>query len=134
VQVLSGAFRQCETVKADGNRCRARALPNRPHCAFHDETTREAQSAGRRAGGRKRSRPAATFAADTADAGLSTVAEATKFLGRVANATAKGLLDPRVTNAVVYTVATLVNALAKSDLEERIKRIEEQLAQRKNRT
>jgi hypothetical protein len=56
------------------------------------------------------------------------VAEATAFLGLVANRTARGELDPKVCNATVYAVATLVNAILRGDHEERLRRVEQALA------
>jgi hypothetical protein len=125
---VASDFRQCETIKPDGERCRGRALPGRPHCTFHDSTTRRAQAEGRRAGGRRRCKPPATLSPDEPDAPLSTVAEATSFLARVANATAKGVMDPRVTNATVYAVSALVNGLLNGDIETRLTAIEARLA------
>ena len=125
-----GASHRCSFARPDGSRCGANALrgSDPPLCFFHSPDAKRARGEARRTGGRKRSRPAATLPPGEPDAGLGTVAQATAFLARVANATARGVMDPRVTNATVYALSTLVNALLKGDHEERLRRVEEALA------
>ncbi len=45
----------CESTRADGSPCRARALPDRTQCWAHDGSTRELAHAARRRGGTNRS-------------------------------------------------------------------------------
>ena len=118
--------RRCEATKADGSPCRAAALPGRPHCLFHDPGSREARAAGRTAGGKNRSRPAAVLP-DGPDADLSTVPAVVAYLGRIANATAKGQVDPRVSNATVYAVATLLRALQPDDTARQVEELRKEL-------
>ena len=130
---MAGEFRQCEQVKGDGTQCRGRALPDRPHCAFHDVSTREAQAAGRRAGGRKRCQPAAVLSPGP-DVPLATVPDVTAFLGRIANRTARGELDAKASNATVYALSVLLRSFSQGDIEQRLAAIEEQLrATKENR-
>jgi hypothetical protein len=117
---------RCEATKADGSPCRAAALPGRPHCLFHDPDSREARAAGRTAGGKNRSRPAAVLP-DGPDADLSTVPAVVAYLGRIANATAKGQVDPRVSNATVYAVATLLRALQPDDTARQVEELRKEL-------
>ncbi len=48
-------MRQCETIRANGEPCRAQALPDRNQCWAHDGSTRERANAARRLGGTNRS-------------------------------------------------------------------------------
>lgn len=118
---------QCEGVKVDGSKCQAKALPGRPHCVFHDPATAEARAAGRRAGGKRRSRPAAVLPLEEPDADLGTVEGVAAFLGRCVNAVAKGRLDPKVGNCVGLLAGQLMRALADGDIERRLKDLEEKL-------
>jgi hypothetical protein len=128
VDATDAADARCEFIRPDGRRCRARPRTGRPYCFAHDPESQEARAAACRAGGQQRSRRAATLPDTEPDAELGTVADVCRFLGRIANGTAKGKIDARVANAVTYTLTSLANAIAKSDLEERLRRVEEQLA------
>jgi hypothetical protein len=97
-------------------------------CYFHNPDVAQARRAARQRGGVTRGRRSVVLPADEPDAPLATVADVTAYLGRVANATAKGLLEPKVSNATVYALSTLVNAILKGDHEERLRRVEQALA------
>ena len=45
----------CETIRSNGERCRAQALPDRPGCWAHDPGSREKADEARRRGGVNRS-------------------------------------------------------------------------------
>ncbi len=45
----------CETIRSNGDRCRAQALPSRPKCWAHDPGSREKADEARRRGGANRS-------------------------------------------------------------------------------
>ena len=45
----------CETIRSNGERCRAQALPDRPGCWAHDPGSREKADEARRRGGANRS-------------------------------------------------------------------------------
>lgn len=52
----------CDALTAAGEPCRGTALPGRPQCFAHDESTAEARAAGRERGGRNRSTVARRYA------------------------------------------------------------------------
>jgi hypothetical protein len=118
----------CSATKRDGSPCRTPALTGKPHCAFHDESVAERRAAGRKKGGVKSHRPPAVLPEDTPDAPLTTISEVCQLLGRVANLVLRGQVDARVANASVYALSTLAGTLAKSDLEQRLARVEQMLA------
>jgi hypothetical protein len=111
---------QCEATTAGGQRCRTLALPGKTCCIFHSPEHAEARAAGRREGGRRRSRPAAVAPADTPDAPLGTVGEVVAFLGRLVNEMHTGRLDVRVGNGCVYGCAALLRALQPGEIEREI--------------
>ena len=120
-------FRQCVQVKADGTRCRGRALDGKEHCPFHDSSTQAAQAAGRRAGGRKRCQPAAVLPAGP-DVPLGTIPDVVAFLGSLANKAAKGLLDPKTVNATTYVLSTLLRALEPGEIGRQVEELRAEVA------
>jgi hypothetical protein len=118
----------CSATKRDGSPCRTPALPGKPHCAFHDESVAERRAAGRRKGGVKSHRPPATLPDTEPDAPLTTIAEVAALLGRVTNLVLKGVIDPKIANSAVYSLATLASTLTKSDWEQRLCKIEDVLS------
>ncbi len=48
-------MRQCETIRSNGEPCRAQALPDRSQCWAHDPGCRDLAHAARRKGGANRS-------------------------------------------------------------------------------
>jgi hypothetical protein len=119
----------CQATTATGEPCRAQALPGARFCVFHDPAHAEARAAGRKAGGKRRSQPAAVLPADTADAPLTSVPEVVAVLADTINQMRTGRLDVRVGNGVTYACATLLRALQPDEAaklaEELRRRIEE---------
>ena len=121
---------QCEQLKANGGRCKAKALPGSDYCVFHNPEQAEARADGRRRGGLSRSRKAAVLTPDTPDAPLGTMQEVVAFLGATANRVAKGVLDVKVGNCLALLCGQLVRALEKGNLEARLEALEAVLKQR----
>jgi hypothetical protein len=118
---------QCEHVRPDGRRCRARARAHSRYCFAHDPDLAARRAAGRRAGGRKRSQKAAVLPAGTPDAPLGSIGQVCELLATSINQVRRGQLDTKVANAVGYLASVLVKALSESDMEARINRLEELL-------
>jgi hypothetical protein len=103
--------RQCAFVKADGSRCRARALAGKDRCFFHSEATAGARTEARKRGGKTRSKPAAVLGPEAPDLELDSVPDVVKLLGDSINRVRKGTLDSKVANAVGYLGSVLLRAL-----------------------
>ena len=116
--------RQCTHRKPDGRRCRAHALRGSRACFFHDPATRDEHRAATVAGGRERSRPAATLPPDTPDLALRSVADVVAALGEAYNAVRAGRLDAKVGNCLGVLAGVLLRAIEGGDLEQRIASLE----------
>jgi hypothetical protein len=113
---------QCSSIKPDGSRCRAGALPGKPFCVFHDPTLSDRRAEGRRRGGENRRAP--VLPADAPDLLLTSVADVVALLGQTINQVRRGELDPRVGNAVGYLGSVLLRAIEGGELERRIAALE----------
>jgi hypothetical protein len=116
---------QCDFTKANGQPCRARALPGKTVCIFHDPAHARQRAAGRRAGGRASVRKIAVLPPEAPDLELRTVADVVVLLASTINQTRKGQLNPGVANTVGYLAATLLKALQEGDLEKRLAALEQ---------
>lgn len=116
----------CGAPTRDGAPCRAQALAGRQRCAFHDRSTADRVQEGRSRGGRSGRAAVAVLPDGEADYELLTVADAVRALGKLVNATAKGKLDVRVANSCIYGLATLVKALSDGDIEQRLRKLEDE--------
>jgi hypothetical protein len=123
---------QCSTIKPDGSRCRAGALPGKPFCVFHDPSLSDRRAEGRRKGGENRRAP--VLPADSPDHSLTSVADVVALLGQTINQVRRGELDPRVGNTVGYLGSVLLRALDMGELERRLAALEDRLATRPTRT
>jgi hypothetical protein len=116
--------RQCSHRKPDGTRCRAHALHGSRSCFFHDLATRAGHRAATVAGGRERSRPAATLAPDAPDLALKSVANVVVALGLTVNQVRTGRLGVNVGNCLGQLLQVLLKAIEGGDLEARIAALE----------
>jgi hypothetical protein len=64
---------------------------------------------------------------DEPDADLSTVPGVVGCLGRLANSTAKGKVDPKVANSVTYILATLLRAIQPDDTARQVEELRKEL-------
>jgi hypothetical protein len=118
---------KCRFRKKNGSRCGANAQPANNLCVFHDPARAADGLKARRAGGLSRSHPAAVLPSDTPDHPLASIKDVSRLLAESINQLRRGQLDPRVANAVGYLAGTLLNALQKGELEERLSKIEAML-------
>ncbi len=114
----------CSATKEDGTPCRARARSAGGLCAFHDPACRTATWAGRRAGGRQRSRPRVTLPASTQCPELRSVRDVCELLSGTIGDVRAGRLDPKIANTVGYLAGVLVRALEVGKIEERLAALE----------
>ncbi len=121
--------RQCTATKVDGSPCLARALPGGDRCLFHEPARAAQRDAGRKAGGRQRSKPAAVLPEGTADLPLATMADVLAALGATVNQVRRGTIDTKVGNCVGYLLATVMKALEGSDLARQLDELRRQVAE-----
>lgn len=114
--------RTCSFAKHNGERCRANATTTSEFCFFHDPECSAERHKAQQAGG-LRNRPA-VLSVETADYPLNSVSDVMTILGKTINEVRKGLIDPRVANAVGYLSATLLKAQELGNLEQRVSTLE----------
>jgi hypothetical protein len=121
--------RRCTGLRRDGGRCRAPRLPGQDRCVFHsdDPSMAARRAAGRRQGGLARSTPTKALPESEPDLPLNSAEEVATLLGRACNEVRKGVIDPRVANAVGQLAGTLLRALESSAVEARMTDIERRL-------
>lgn len=113
---------QCETVKQDGQRCRAHALGGKSACFFHDSGSAEERTvASSRGGSGKHS---ATLPAGTPDFPLRNSTDAAALLARTVNQLLRGEIDPKIANGAGFLIGILMKAQDASRLEERLSALE----------
>ena len=112
---------QCEGRKKDGSPCKARPLVGAKYCAFHQDPNR-AVELGRRGGHRRtiydpdqlKEFGAPQSAADLRDLLAQSIIEIRT-----------GKMDPRLANSVAYLGCEFLRALEISDIERRLRVLEE---------
>jgi hypothetical protein len=119
----SSGLAGCQQAKADGTPCRGKARPGSGFCVFHDPAVAAKRAEGRKAGGRKRSRPAAVLPTDAADVPLTCVRDVVTLLGDTVNRVRKGELDAKVGNCLGVLSGVLLRALEEGDLAEQIREL-----------
>jgi hypothetical protein len=124
--------KKCEFRKKDGERCKANAQAGKNFCVFHDPARAAEGQKARRAGGLRRSRPAAVLSRETPDHPLRNTTEVSALLGETINQVRRGALDPRVANCMGQLVSVLLRSLEQGPLEERMARLEAALGMAKD--
>src|SRR5262245_12370370 len=107
---------QCEYVKPDGERCRARAMAGSPLCFFHAPERAAQRAEANRAGGKARSKPATVLPPETPDLPLRSIPDVGAYLAVTLNQTRKGELDARIANSLFYGASVLLRAHADGEL------------------
>jgi hypothetical protein len=109
----------CETIRSNGDRCRAQALPSRPKCWAHDPGSREKADEARRRGGANRSNVArATRCMPRDIKGLS------RRILEAFDQVATGKLAPDRAHAMARLAAVYVQLHQAGEVETRLQALE----------
>lgn len=114
----------CTALTRNGSPCRVPAVRGSRFCALHDPAKAAAVRAGRVEGGKTRSKPAHIVGDSEADLPVKSAHDVVALLADTINRTRKGLLDPRVANALGYLASAVIRALEVGELEERLAALE----------
>jgi hypothetical protein len=113
---------QCKAKKPDGASCQSAALLGSDFCYFHDPAKaaerREAQALGGRQNRMK------TLGTAAPDVKVKNCGDVVALLSETINQVRKGVIDPRVANAVGYLANVLIKAFEQDELETRIEKLE----------
>lgn len=115
----------CKRKTANGQPCKATALQGSDACFFHHPGMATKRKAAQRAGGIERSKTAAVLPADLPDVPLANVQDVIGLLGTTINQVRKGIVDPRVSNAVGYLAGMMLKAMEQGPIEERLAMLEQ---------
>lgn len=122
MDMLQAINKQCQAVKPDGSRCQAATLPGSDFCFFHDPSKagerREAQALGGRQNRMK------TLDSRASDVKIEDCGDVVALMSETINQVRKGVIDPRIANAVGYLTNVVMKALEQDELESRIERLE----------
>jgi hypothetical protein len=86
------------------------------------------QPAGRRKGGRERSKKAAVLGADAPDVPLTSVADVLVLLAQTINQVRRGELDTKVGSCLGYLASVAMKALEETELRAQLEVLKRQLA------
>lgn len=123
---------QCTAVKLNGESCQAQALTTDAKCHFHSDAQREARRQAQAKGGlstagKIKQLIPTHLSKDVPDVRLDTPADAKVLLQKVANWTLKGDIATPVATAVVNALGVFVRLVEATEVEEKIRVIEERL-------
>jgi hypothetical protein len=122
------ANKRCKASKTDGSNCEATALAESDFCFFHDPSKaaerREAQALG---GQHNRMR---TLDEVVPDVKLENSGDVMALLSETINQVRKGIIDPRVANAIGYLANLQIKSFEQNKLETRIAHLEALLESR----
>src|SRR5947207_11684468 len=110
--------------KKDGQRCEANAQVGKGSCVFHDPDKLAEGQRARRAGGLRRSRPAAVLPRDTPDHPLGNTTDVSAFLAETINQVRRGVVDPRVANCMGQLASVMLRSMEQGPLEIRMARLD----------
>jgi len=115
---------RCKKTKRDGKRCGARALTGNKFCALHAEPGKAAELGSR--GGRRRAVSNDAENDPLPPGELPQTAEGVRdLLAEAISQVRRRKLDTKVGNALAYVASSLLRAIELSDLESRLRALEE---------
>jgi hypothetical protein len=121
----NGEPRRCTAVRGDGEPCRGWAVRDHPTCIAHTPELADVAQAARRKGGRHASHRPAHLPAAEPDLPLATLDDVVAALGCLFNETRKGLVDPRLSNALSIISQTIIKAIEVRDNSRVLEQLEQ---------
>ena len=98
--------RRCKATTAGGSTCQAIALPESDYCFFHDPSKATERRAAQAQGGRQNRLK--TLNAAVPDVRVEDCGDVVALISETINQVRKGVIDPRVANAVGYLANVLI--------------------------
>jgi len=114
--------KSCKARKWDESRCQAAALPGSDFCFFHDPSQAAARREAQALRGRQNRMK--ILDADAPEVKVKHCRDVVAFMSETINQVRKGVIDPRVANAVGYLANILIKAMEQGQLESRIETLE----------
>jgi hypothetical protein len=117
-----GTKKLCKANTPDGSTCEAAALTDSEFCFFHDPSRAEDRKAAQSLGGHGNRMK--TLDPGIPDVKIENSGDTLALLSETINQVRKGIIDPRVANAVGYLTNIAMRAVELNDLNARIRRLE----------
>lgn len=117
---------QCSYIKSGDSRCNANAMRNSDYCFTHNPDTIAAKKQAVIKGGespKKNSRPVPPVE-------VKNTKDVVTLLSQTVNEVRQCLIDLRVANCLGYLAGHLIKAMEVADLEERVAKLETEVANR----
>jgi hypothetical protein len=112
---------RCKKTKQNGEQCRARALTGQKYCAIHSDPGKAAELGSK--GGRRRTVYSPENLREFAPP--KSAADLLALLAESIVETRSGKLDPKLANSIAYLGTGFLRAIEVSDLEARLRALEE---------
>ncbi len=123
-----GMKKFCKANKSDGSKCEVVALTDSEFCFFHDPSSAADREAAQSLGGQGNRMK--TLDPGVPDVKIQNSGELLALLSETINEVRKGVIDPRVANAVGYLANIAMRTLEQNQLEARIRSLEVMLENR----
>jgi hypothetical protein len=120
----------CQHRKPDGSPCKATPQAGSAYCFFHDPARDDQRREARRKGAAARNRKPDPGPVE--DVSLANVQDVAAALARTINDVRSRRLEPKTANAVAALAGQLLAALRGGAIEERLRRLEEELVNREH--
>jgi hypothetical protein len=114
--------KSCKASKRDESPCQAATLAGSDFCFFHDPSQAAARREAQALGGRQNRMK--TLDRSGPDAELEDCRDVAALMSETINQVRKGVIDPRIANAVGYLANILIKAMEQGKLESRIEILE----------
>lgn len=119
---------KCKAITKKGKRCKANALRERNYCLAHDPESRERFKEITRKGGLVKKKVQVSLAPIKF---RGNVREILDLLADTINRVRSKDMPPRIANTIGYLAGYMIKALEMAELEERLKKVERVVLERK---
>lgn len=120
--------RKCKATNKEGKRCGVWALHDKDYCFIHDPESKEARELAVRKGGKAKKKVQVSLAPIEFKGDAKEVLD---LLADTVNRVRSGEMPPRIANTVGYLAGHMIKALEMAELEDRLKKVERIVLERK---
>jgi len=122
-------IKRCKQILGNGKQCKAIASKKTGYCFFHDPGKKKERIEAGRKGGKRSRLPKCqnTLPKTTPNVRLKTPQNANRLLAETISQVRRGDLAPQIANSIGYLINIWIRIREASELEDRLKRIEETL-------
>lgn len=119
--------KRCVFTKKDGSKCNAFPITGSDYCFNHDPNCREQKRQAVIAGGQQKKKPKVAVN----DIKIGEIKDVIPLINQCINELRQGDMPPKVSNAIGYLINIALDALKITDIETRLKEVENAIKLRK---